>query len=161
MMAKLQISIRISDSGKAKLDALAEHFGNQTTAIEIALDRLYQEEMDMASKDEAYTDLQSLTGHESGALQYEDGSVMILNWASISGIPRTFVGHPIGLGETLVRRRTATPYAAKKAMQQHEREQGTPISQTGFRAWQVYTYDPDTDTESDAHVTVVVNSGWV
>jgi stress-induced morphogen len=46
-MAKQQISIRISERGKAKLDALAERFGNQTTAIEIALDRLYQQETEM------------------------------------------------------------------------------------------------------------------
>lgn len=44
-MPKLQISLRISEATKSKLDWLAEQrYGTQTEAVAIALDRLYQQE---------------------------------------------------------------------------------------------------------------------
>ena len=44
-MAKLQISLRISESTKHKLDALAVRHGTQTEAVAVAVDRLYQIEV--------------------------------------------------------------------------------------------------------------------
>lgn len=46
-MAKKQISMRISDASKDKLDRLADRYGTQTTVIEIAIDRMYREEIPM------------------------------------------------------------------------------------------------------------------
>lgn len=45
--------------------------------------------------------LLDITGHESGLIQYDDGSVQILNWSHTSGIPRDFYGTPLGLQEDL------------------------------------------------------------
>lgn len=92
--------------------------------------------------------LQEITGHESGAVQYEDGSIWIGNWSSIEGIPRQFVTGMIGLGETLTAKKCAVPQSVRQAMNEHEREQGTEVSRSGFRAWRV------NDT------IVVVQSDW-
>lgn len=98
-----------------------------------------------------YDTLEALTGHESGAVQYEDGSIWVGNWKYILGIPRNFFpsGRMAGLGECMEARSTPVPDDVKAAMQQHERDQGTPISETGFKAWRV------NDKE-----TVVIQSGW-
>jgi len=48
---KKQTSIRLSDAAVWKLTALTERYGNQTTVIEVALDRLYTTEVQqMATK---------------------------------------------------------------------------------------------------------------
>ncbi|GAB4504357.1 MAG: hypothetical protein Fur0043_13510 [Anaerolineales bacterium] len=53
-----------------------------------------------------YTDLQDLTGHESGALLFENGDIIICNWSQVQGIPRLFVTGLVGLGEVLTAERT-------------------------------------------------------
>lgn len=93
--------------------------------------------------------LQELTRHESGAIQYSDGAIWIGNWTGIDGIPRTFATGIIGLGESLTAHVCAAPRAAIRAMQAHEREQGTPVSRAGFRAWRV-----NDDT------VITVNHAW-
>jgi hypothetical protein len=97
------------------------------------------------------TTLQDITGHESGAVYWpESGEIIICNWSNIDGLPRIFAtGALIGLGEDLSgARRVAAPAAVKRAMQAHEREQGTPVSKTGFRALAV------------AGAVVVTQEGW-
>lgn len=92
--------------------------------------------------------LQELTRQESGAVQYSDGTIWIGNWTGIEGIPRAFVTGMIGLGEPLTARVCAAPRDVVRAMQEHEREQETEVSRTGFRAWRVND------------VVVVVNRAW-
>jgi hypothetical protein len=41
---KQQINARLSDSAREKLESLAARYGTQTTALEVAIDRLYQME---------------------------------------------------------------------------------------------------------------------
>lgn len=94
--------------------------------------------------------LQELTGRESGAVQYKDNAIWIGNWTSVEGIPRTVFGcWTVGLGETMTAKTTAVPEDVKRAMQQHERDNGSPVSQTGFKAWRV-----------NDKVTVVIQTGW-
>lgn len=88
------------------------------------------------------SNLQEITGKESGSVMYEDGSINILNWSSIDGLPRLFAGAPLGLGEELKASRTATPAAAKKAMMDHVRDQGDTPPTRGYKSWTVKT--PDT-----------------
>jgi hypothetical protein len=45
MPAKAQVNLRISEPGKTRLAALTQLYGSQTTAVEIAIDRLYQQEI--------------------------------------------------------------------------------------------------------------------
>jgi len=98
--------------------------------------------------------LQELTGHESGAVLYSDGTIWIGNWTSISGIPRMFGYGPyetsIGLGEDLsAAKRCKAPDEVKKAMRQHDKAQtGLTSPRTGFRAWTV------------ADVVVVIQGDW-
>ena len=101
-----------------------------------------------------YSDLQELTGHESGVIQYSYGEIWIGNWTGVSGIPRQFISLPgspmIGLGETLTAKRCAAPKAVIKTMQQHERDNGDTVSTTGFRAWEV-----------NGDTSIVVQADWV
>lgn len=84
------------------------------------------------------TSLQDLTGHESGAVLYpESDEIWIGNWSSIEGLPREFATGTIGLGEQLHAKRCAVPASVKSAMQNHEREQKTDVSKTGFAAWSI------------------------
>lgn len=85
-----------------------------------------------------YKTLQELTSHESGAVLYQDGEVIICNWSQVYGLPRLFVGEVVGLGEPLRAVRCAVPAEARRAMREHEREQGaeTP-SRMGYKAWRV------------------------
>ncbi len=87
--------------------------------------------------EQTYSDLQELTGHESGAVQYSDGNIWVGNWVGISGIPRLFATGMIGLGETLTAIPCDVPEEVKQAMNDHEREQGTEVSAEGFTAWEV------------------------
>jgi hypothetical protein len=84
-----------------------------------------------------FHDLQELTGHESGAVQYSDGSIWIGNWSGIAGIPRQFATGMIGLGETLTAARCPVPADVRRAMRKHEKEQGGTRSRRGFMAWLV------------------------
>ena len=84
-----------------------------------------------------YNDLQELTGHESGAIKYNGGEMIICNWAGIEGLPRQFATGLISLGEKLTAKRCAAPRDVIKAMQAHEIYMDTAISKTGFRAWLV------------------------
>jgi hypothetical protein len=88
-----------------------------------------------------YSNLQELTGRESGAIQYSDGEIVILNWSSIDGMPRQFAGLKIGLGEELTAKRCAAPQEIIRAMQDHERsnpwEGQPPIATKGFHAWKI------------------------
>ena len=97
-----------------------------------------------------FEDLQELTGQESGAVQYGDGSIWVGNWTSISGIPRMFATGMIGLGETLTAVSCEVPEEVKRAMNDHEREQGMEVSNDGFTAWKV----------NDGEVIVVTQSEW-
>jgi hypothetical protein len=49
--------------------------------------------------------LQNITGYESGVIVYHSGGqhpeALCLNWSSIDGVPRTFAGLIIGMGEAL------------------------------------------------------------
>lgn len=83
-----------------------------------------------------YTNLQELTHQESGAVQYGN-DIWIGNWSSIEGLPREFYTGTIGLGETITAKRCRVPAEVKQAMNDHEREQGTEVSRTGFKAWNV------------------------
>ncbi|GJQ37494.1 MAG: hypothetical protein DYG87_03750 [Anaerolineae bacterium CFX3] len=97
-----------------------------------------------------YDDLQELTGHESGAVQYGDGSIWIGNWTGINGIPRLFATGTIGLGGTLTAVPCNVPEDVELAMNDHEREQGTEVSTEGFAAWEV----------NGGEVIVVTQSEW-
>ena len=44
-MPKRRFSCWLSDAGRDKLDALSERYGTQATVIEVALDRLWLEEI--------------------------------------------------------------------------------------------------------------------
>ncbi len=104
----------------------------------------------MAKK--TYTSLQELTGYESGAVYFkESGEILICNWSNVDGIPRLdpFGYAVVGLGKELQARKCAVPAEVKKAMQEHEREHGAPVSETGFQAWEV----------NDKYI-VVVQQGW-
>jgi len=96
--------------------------------------------------------LMELTGHESGAIVYEDGETMaILNWSQENGIPRQFATGWIGLGEDLSDAQPVpVPEWVVEHMQQHELENGADeVSDPGeFTAWEV------------AGVTVVVCNEW-
>lgn len=96
-----------------------------------------------------FEDLQELTGQESGAVQYGDGSIWVGNWTQVNGIPRMFATGLIGLGETLTAIPCEVPEEVKQAMNDHEREQGTEASQDGFTAWRV-----------NDEITVVIQNGW-
>jgi hypothetical protein len=99
--------------------------------------------------EETYSDLQELTRHESGAVQFADGEILICNWTQVNGIPRIFATGLIGLGETLTAVPCDVPAEVKQAMNDHEREQGTEASSEGFTAWRV-----------NDEVTVVIQSDW-
>lgn len=99
--------------------------------------------------EETYKDLQELTGHESGAVQYSDGEILICNWTQVQGIPRMFATGLIGLGETLTAEACEVPEEVKQAMNEHEREQGSEASTEGFTAWRV-----------NGEVTVVTQYEW-
>lgn len=99
--------------------------------------------------EETYSDLQELTGHESGAVQYADGEILVCNWTQVQGIPRMFATGLIGLGETLTAVPCEVPEEVQQAMNEHEREQGTNASTEGFTAWRV-----------NDEVTVVIQNEW-
>jgi len=99
--------------------------------------------------EKTYQDLQELTGQESGAVLYADGAILICNWTQVQGIPRMFATGLIGLGETLTAVPCEVPEEVKQAMNDHEREQGTEVSQDGFTAWRV-----------NDEVTVVTQNHW-
>lgn len=99
--------------------------------------------------EETYSDLQELTGHESGAVQYADGEILVCNWTQVQGIPRMFATGLIGLGETLTAAPCEVPEEVQQAMNEHEREQGTNASTEGFTAWRV-----------NDEVTVVIQNEW-
>jgi hypothetical protein len=97
-----------------------------------------------------YQNLQDLTGHESGAVLFEEsGEILICNWSQVQGIPRVFVTGIIGLGEPLTAVPCAVPKEVKRAMNDHEREQGAEVSKNGFRAWRV-----------NGKVIVVTQANW-
>lgn len=93
--------------------------------------------------------LHELTKHESGAILYADGSILVGNWEGVSGIPREFAGTLIGLGEPLTARRCAVPHQIKRAMQEYERACDVAISRHGFRSWLV-----------NGDTVVVVQDDW-
>ena len=67
--------------------------------------------------------LQELTGRESGAVVYSDGSVWVGNWTSIDGIPRKFCNFSVGLVEVLGEAESCdVPEGAVDAMEVHERD---------------------------------------
>lgn len=99
--------------------------------------------------EETYSDLQELTGHESGAVQYADGEILVCNWTQVQGIPRMFATGLIGLGETLTAIPCEVPEEVKQAMNDHEREQESEASQGGFTAWRV-----------NDEITIVVQNEW-
>ena len=99
--------------------------------------------------EETYNDLQELTGQESGAVQYGDGSIWIGNWTQVNGIPRMFATGMIGLGETLTAVPCDVPDEVKQAMNDHEREQDTQVSTEGFTAWRV-----------NDEITVAIQNDW-
>lgn len=100
-----------------------------------------------------YTSLYEITGFESGLIEYSDGTVEIMNWASVEGIPRTFIGGlKIGLGEDLTATRSAVPAHLKKAMQRYEQDEGGETSKTGFMAWNVKSAHDE--------ISVVINKNW-
>ena len=88
-----------------------------------------------------YRNLQDLTGHESGAVQYENDGIWIGNWSGFDGIPRSFASSTIGLGEKMTAEKCRVPNDVKEAMQAHEAqelEQGADsVNVTGFSAWEV------------------------
>jgi hypothetical protein len=145
---KQQLNVRVSESTRQKLDALTKRYGTQAEALSVAIDRLFLQEENTMSQKRTYDNLQELTGHEAGAILHSNGEIVITNWAGIPGIPREFATGMIGLGEELSAKRCATPAAVKRAMREHEREQGTDPSRTGFRSWQV------------GEVVVTINTNW-
>jgi hypothetical protein len=46
-MAKTAMSFRLSDPAREKLTALGDIYGNMTTALELAIDRMHREEIAM------------------------------------------------------------------------------------------------------------------
>jgi hypothetical protein len=96
-----------------------------------------------------YTDLQELTGQESGAVQYADGEILICNWTQVNGVPRMFATGLIGLGETLTAISCNVPDKVIQAMNEHEREQGNEASTEGFTAWLV-----------NDEITIVTQNEW-
>jgi len=143
-MPKTQLNIRISGPGRDKLHALVRLYGSQTIVIEMAIDRLYQQEVIMDTID----DLQVLTGHESGAIQYSDGTTIITNWVGITGIPRQFALGTVGLGEKLTAKLIAPPEDIIEAMKQHDIDDDCDPLEDGYQAWEVND------------VIVVTNDGW-
>lgn len=70
--------------------------------------------------DETLNTLYDLTGHESGAVCYGDGSIWVGNWSGIAGIPRAFgMLGMIGNGEDLYAEPTEVPPEAMEAMEAH------------------------------------------
>lgn len=102
------------------------------------------------------TTLQELTGNESGAVRYSDGSIHILNWSCVNGLPRSLgVLYPVGLGDDLSNHEDAEcPEDVIEAMIAHDADQ------TGSEAEHDYTsglhcyYLPDHD------VHIVWHDGW-
>jgi hypothetical protein len=96
--------------------------------------------------------LQDITGQESGAVLFpKSGEIIICNWTQVEGIPRLFtnLNTLIGLGESLDDAEPCeVPAEVITVMQEHEREQGTPVSTAGFSAWRV------------ADVIVVTQEDW-
>jgi len=74
-MTKKLTALRLSKASKHKLLALAEQYGTQTTAIEIAIDRMYREEIRM--NDYTWSDV---LGNDITAQQ-------AIDMASESGLP--------------------------------------------------------------------------
>lgn len=51
-MPKTLLAVRLSDETRRKLDALAQMYGTKTTALEVAIDRLYQDTEQADKKDD-------------------------------------------------------------------------------------------------------------
>lgn len=103
------------------------------------------------------TNLQELTGHESGAVRYRDGDIYVLNWASVDGLPRSLGPlYPIGLGDDLSNYVEAEPPAdVIKAMAAHDAEQTGSDPEHDYDRDQLHCYYlPDHD------VHVVWHDNW-
>jgi hypothetical protein len=100
-------------------------------------------------------DLQHITGHEAGAVQYDDGTIWVGNWSHFDGLPRVLgslatVFIPADL--TIIRKSVAVPPTARRAMMDHERAEGTKPSRTGYRAMRL--------TDGTDTATVVISEDW-
>ncbi len=99
------------------------------------------------------TSLETITGHEAGAVMYSDGQILIGNWSGIEGLPRVMnfgSGELIGLGGKLEAKPTLVPKEMKLAMQKYETSRGLHESKDGFCAWNINNGD----------AVVVVQKGW-
>lgn len=108
--------------------------------------------------EETYTTLQEITGQESGAVLYIDGEIWIGNWSSIAGIPRTFAGAIIGLGEDLTAVPCDVPTSVILAMLTHEgieaKLEDVDVYEHKFAAWKVNAWRVKDD------YIVVTNIDW-
>ena len=111
-----------------------------------------------------YTDLEGLTGKESGLLLWED-DYLITNWRG-QGIPRIFARVQISLNERFTAERCEVPQNAIGLMQEHEiaeREAGqlmpkNEISTEGFKAWKISVLDKQNDIKEK--LIVVTQEDW-
>lgn len=81
-------------------------------------------------------DLFDVTGHESGAILYPDGSIFIGSWIGTRGIPIQFTEN-VWVNWYKIRyiRRIPTPRIMKVAMNEYEVKMGHTPSKTGFKSW--------------------------
>lgn len=98
--------------------------------------------------------LQDITGYESGAVQYADGSTWVGNWSSIDGLPREALGADVGTGdltEAMEQVDVPVPSEALEAMHELElAESADPHADDCYSA----TYLPALD------VTIVTCKEW-
>jgi len=87
---KQQLNLRISPATRQKLDQLAAHYGTQTTAVEIAIDRLHQQEknnMDETRNDRINAILEALYALARGVQE----PVIVNEGGTPEYIPRAYL----------------------------------------------------------------------
>lgn len=82
-MAKHQVNVRLSDATRRKLDALKRQYGTVTSAVEVAVERLYTQEVKMNApiyEDQAEYDAAKARIDATPALEpYRD--VILYDWS--------------------------------------------------------------------------------
>ena len=100
-----------------------------------------------------YVNLHELTGNESGAVQFDNGEILITNWAHIEGLPRIFGMAVIGMGEELTAEPCDPPEEVVEAMRAEEWNTSGTFSKDGWSAWKV-------TTDSGEVVIAVTQASW-
>jgi hypothetical protein len=96
-MAKTAMSFRLSDPAREKLTALGDIYGNMTTALELAIDRMHREEIAMLGttlETAARSLLENLEQWRKAALVvYDDGTYDAVPAALLTDISWVGRGH--------------------------------------------------------------------